>query len=112
MKKIDETIEFNKRQIMLIEQKIDEFEKNLISFNDFIDYIDAIVNHIQGPPKKWIKTYNNLCWELEQILSYALDKNRKNLTKEEKDEINQITDQMKDLIKQYKQENFNKEQEP
>jgi hypothetical protein len=112
MKKIDEIMEFNKRQILLIEQKIGEFEKNLISFNDFVNYIHTLVNHIQNPQEKWIKTYNNLWWEIEQILSYALDKNRKNLTQAEKDEVSHIINQMKDLITQYKRENIIEESEP
>jgi len=97
-----EQIEFNKRQIDLIEKKIKYFLENKIYINMLINDLESLICHIKKPNQTWFKNFDDLIWDLEVLYACKLDENHVEFTKKEFLQIQEIIEKMKTLVEEYK----------
>lgn len=96
-----ETLEYNLRQIILMENRVKLYKNNEISIKNFIDDIDALISWIQNPPSDLIQSLKSLLWEIEIIYSWALDQ-EKDLSSEEYEQISCSVNKIESLVLWYK----------
>ena len=100
-----EIIEYNNRQIKLMENRIKLYTNHQLSIKNFIDDIDALLGQIQEPPSSWIKDIKGLLWEIEIIYAWALDQ-QDELTTEELQQISYFVNEIKELTLWYKKKHL------
>lgn len=101
-----EQIEFNKRQISLVEKKLQDYLENKIHIDWLIKDLEAWIKSIIDCSKEWIEEFTVLINELELYYADALYEKRTNFNSAEKIEILQVLKSMEILIKQYKKQNL------
>jgi hypothetical protein len=94
-------IEYNARQITLMEHQIIFFRKKEIDANQFIHKIEALSSWIQNPPDNWFDNIMQSINRIEVIYSTALA-HEEDLTNENLQKILQLVDKIEEQILWYK----------
>lgn len=105
-----EVVEYNRRQITLMENRIKFYRNNQLSIGNFIDDIDALIYWIQNPPHDWIEVLNGIMWEIESIYATALA-HEEALTSKELKKISHYVDKIEEQVIWYKQNYLPPEEE-
>lgn len=99
-----EQIEFNKRQINLMEKKIQYFQENKIYINTLINDLEALTGYIKSFDQVWFEKINDLIWDLEVLYACRLDEDRDYFNVKERLLIQETIEKIQTLIEQYKEQ--------
>lgn len=77
----NEIIEYNTRQIKLMEKRVLLYKNNNIGIKKFIYDIDALIAWIQEKPETWGRELKGLLWEIEIIYAWSLAQQKNFLVK-------------------------------
>jgi hypothetical protein len=94
--------EYNKRQINLIEEKIQDYLDDKIYIGWLIEDIEALICCLKETPRAWLKKLDDIVWEIEILYACALDENRNSFTAEESKKVYDLLIKMKNITKKYK----------
>jgi len=96
-----EKLKYNKRQIILIKKKIQDYLENKIHIDWLIKDLEALTKSIIECPKEWSEEFIAFINELELSYANALYEKRKHFSPSEKLEILQTLKSMQVLIEKY-----------
>lgn len=65
--------EYDKRQLKLMLEMIDFFEKDSLSLSEIINNLSALVDVLESIDEDWKDKYRQWWWDLEQVYAVALD---------------------------------------
>lgn len=97
-----EIYDYNRRQIVLMQNSIKQYKNSKISIKHFIDDIDILIGWIKDPPDDWIKNIKSLLWEIEIPFATALA-HEEDLTPEQLQQISRSVDKINELVIWYEQ---------
>ena len=91
-------IDYDKRQLRIMIDKIEQFQKGNLYLSYLIEDLEALLNVLQNIDNEWKINFRTEWWDLEQVYAYALYENQAHLDDEGVKMVNETIDNILGLI--------------
>jgi hypothetical protein len=98
-----EANEYDLRQVVLMEEQLNQFEDGKITLSHIISGLKSLQNCLTTTSADWRRDFIGEWWNLEQIYAVALDRKRTELSSDERAVINQAIVNLRALVIREKQ---------
>lgn len=90
--------DFDKRQLLLMEKKIDDYLSGNLLLSYLINDLEALLDVLENIDVQWKEKFKGFWWDLEQIYAFTVDKHQVRLSSDDENNINESLKQMNILI--------------
>ncbi len=101
----NETIEYNHRQIKLMENKLDSFKNGTINLYELMTDLTGLLHCIQNYGKEWGEKFQSQLGTLDTVYANFIYENRTTYTELEQNLINISIKKIHRLIEEFKEKN-------
>lgn len=105
----NDSIDYNVRQIKLMEKKIIFFKNKEINIYELLSDLMALLSSLQNCDTDWFSQFQSQLGTLDTIYANTLYENRTTFTDLEESLVNKSLQKIISLINAYKKENFREE---
>lgn len=99
-------IDYDKRQLTIMIQKINDFEQGDLFLSSLINDLESLVYVLTSHDQEWKNTFIGYWWDLEQVIAVVMEEERSHLSTEEirivKEALEELTKMTKSKLDEYR----------